>query len=422
MDAQDIQGIGGALQGMGAWFGGQGPNYMYAKSQEEANRQEMLEKRRRAMAIDTITAGRMVAAGMQDQALKLLDNRLELGKSMQGMPELGGDFSDTQRMRDAIASGDVEGIVSELPAFEMQARMQWPDMFPEQDQAKYAAKTTNFLNGAREQVNNQGGVDFYNPQGQLVDPTDPSFAQQRQEAAASEQARYARVGGGGATSMTPLQRAQQYRDSLPEGSQARQEADAAVRKMTQGKSEKPTDTYRLYGDITAKINKSANIPRYQQAMELVNNIDFYGSKKGGTALIESTLTDLAPNKVRAQAEIMRLVNSGSISRNVSDIATKWASGELTNATLNDYKALATAIAQTERQRLDSAINSAVKWNGSAFGDPETLRQRLSDEYSVTGAVATPEAVGAPDATDDERSALEAAGFKWNAKTGQWDAP
>ncbi len=404
--ATDWTGIGNMLQGIGAGFSGQLPNYMYAKAQEDTNRQEMIEQRRRAAAIDTITIGRMVAAGMTDQALKLADNRLLLAEKLPPIPELGGDFSDTKAIRDAIASGDVDGIINDLPAFEMRAKMQWPDMFPEQEQAKYAAKTTNFLNGAREQVNNQGGVDFYNPQGQLVAPTDPSFAQQRQQAAASEQARYTRSSGGGAVSMTPLQRAQQYRDSLPEGSQSRQEADAVVSKMTAGKTSKPVDTYRLYSDITTKINKKVNVPRYQQAMELVNNIDLYGSKKGGTALIESTLTDLAPNKVRAQAEIMRLVNSGSVPRNVKDIATKWASGELTSATLSDYKALATAIAQTERQRLDSAIESAVKWNGDAFGDPEALRSRLVDEYSVSDTVSPTAEAGSP--TDDPLAAEEEA--------------
>ena len=131
--ASFIEMLSGSLHNLGERARMTDPSYVEAKQRAEILRQQEIEQRKRAMTIDYITTGRMVQAGMNDAALRLLDNRLALGKSLPSMPELGGDFSDTQAMRDAIAKGDTQSIINELPAFEMRAQMQYPDMFGKQN-------------------------------------------------------------------------------------------------------------------------------------------------------------------------------------------------------------------------------------------------------------------------------------------------
>ena len=99
------------LMGMGAWFSGQGPQYMYARQQQQEAEFLNDERRRKAMIRDFATVYSLGSQGQWDTSLKLLNNRIE------NIRKLNGDPSDTIGLRDQIAAGNYEEVMGELGAF-----------------------------------------------------------------------------------------------------------------------------------------------------------------------------------------------------------------------------------------------------------------------------------------------------------------
>jgi hypothetical protein len=89
------------LQGAGAWFSGQGPQYEAAKSLQQRNEQEDAvlrdERRRKAMIQDYTMIGAYADQGQWDKAQELVLNRLDM------IQKLGGNPKDTLALYEAIA-------------------------------------------------------------------------------------------------------------------------------------------------------------------------------------------------------------------------------------------------------------------------------------------------------------------------------
>ena len=116
--------LGMKLQRMGAGFAGNLAQFDSARQQEELTRMKRDEMNRAlskerlvAMARDAQTAEKFLDMGEVGKTLELLDNRIEF------INQYGGDASDTQEMRDLIASGDIETAKKELNLFTTQAQI-----------------------------------------------------------------------------------------------------------------------------------------------------------------------------------------------------------------------------------------------------------------------------------------------------------
>jgi len=111
------------LQGMGAWWGGKGPQYMAAQArQEEADaysaeaRRKRLEglelNRQRAFAVDAFKIKRFIDSGRPELAMELVQNRMGDGTS------LGSDMTHTatigQELEQGMATGDFAPLSARL--------------------------------------------------------------------------------------------------------------------------------------------------------------------------------------------------------------------------------------------------------------------------------------------------------------------
>lgn len=97
---------GDALQGMGAFFSGQGPQYMYAKAEEDRRAFELSEERKRAWVLDMGQAVDLAKAGEVGPAIQLFQNRLE------NIERLDGDPSHTAGMLRLLQEGRVDEFVA----------------------------------------------------------------------------------------------------------------------------------------------------------------------------------------------------------------------------------------------------------------------------------------------------------------------
>ncbi len=107
----DWEGIGNMLQGMGAGFSGNLPQYMVAQRTKEEAEYLKDERRRQALIRDFAQVYSLGSQGQWDSAEKLLNDRTT------HIQRLGGDPSDTQGLLDQIKAGNHEEVMGELGAF-----------------------------------------------------------------------------------------------------------------------------------------------------------------------------------------------------------------------------------------------------------------------------------------------------------------
>lgn len=118
------------LQGMGAWFSGQGPQYeaaqaLQARTAQEDARQRKLDElamnkeRVAAMTQDFSQTLSLINSGRPDLALQLLDNRIPL------IEQMGGDTYHTKTLRQKIAEGSPD-VIPELTSFLTAAGVEIP--------------------------------------------------------------------------------------------------------------------------------------------------------------------------------------------------------------------------------------------------------------------------------------------------------
>lgn len=161
------------LQGMGAWFAGQGPQYEAAKSLQQRNEQEDAvlrdERRRKAMIQDFTTAYAFGKNGQWDAATELLQNRVgEISR-------LGGNPKDTIALYEAIAdparrpeamaelesfmqAGVLSGDIKAPPT----AGQQYSGLFTTKDGRRAGL---NNVTGQIEVIPTQGGITAQMPAG-----------------------------------------------------------------------------------------------------------------------------------------------------------------------------------------------------------------------------------------------------------------
>lgn len=157
--------LGTILQRMGAGFQGNLAEFDATRSRQQMLEQENERARRKeaqtlsteratAAAQDAQIALQYLDQGAVDKALQLVDNRIGY------INQFKGDPSDTQAVRDLIASGDIEGAKNELKLFTTAAESRGlikPLLTPTErtaqgklalDQAEFEAKYGNAAPGA----------------------------------------------------------------------------------------------------------------------------------------------------------------------------------------------------------------------------------------------------------------------------------
>lgn len=122
----DARNLGEILQRAGAGFQGNLAQFDNARAQQQllteereerraAKAKALSQERAAAAAQDAQIALQFLDQGAADKALELIDNRIGFINQFQGDP------SDTQAIRDLIASGDIDGAKSELRLFTTEA-------------------------------------------------------------------------------------------------------------------------------------------------------------------------------------------------------------------------------------------------------------------------------------------------------------
>ena len=312
--------LGAALQGMGAWFSGQGPQYELAQAANKRTEQQDAvlqdERRRKAMIQDFTTAYAFGKNGQWDAATELLQNRVgEISR-------LGGNPKDTIALYEAIADpARRPEAMAELESF-MQAGVLSGDIkAPPTAGQQYSGIFTTH-DGRRAGLNNvTGQIEVIPAQGNITARA-PEAAQQPaslQEMAwlnnpqrtAEELDMYWRnkraeqivaSGGGGQLSVSPS--GQQTVVVAPEDAAAAAAAAAAAVKTAEG-------TAAADAEAKAKRTKATQIysPFSTQLVSLRDA--FQGT---GTGPLAGRITALTTNaqKAEAAANIMEPIIKGVI--------------------------------------------------------------------------------------------------------------
>lgn len=111
----DLNGIGQMLQGIGAGFSGNLPQYQMAQVAKQEQDALADDRRRKALIRDFATGYSMLNSGQIDQATQLFGHRLEMLQKLKAP-----DVSDTKGIYDRLISGDpakIEEAKSGLQSF-----------------------------------------------------------------------------------------------------------------------------------------------------------------------------------------------------------------------------------------------------------------------------------------------------------------
>jgi len=308
------------LQGMGAWFAGQGPQYEAAKSLQQRNEAEDVvlrdERRRAAMIQDYTMIGAYADQGQWDKAQELVLNRLDM------IQKLGGNPKDTLALYEAIADpARRPEAKAELDAFRQAGIATGEIKAPPTAGQQYSGIFTT-QDGRRAGLNNNSGQVEYLPSQEGITARAPEAAQlpaSLQEMAwlnnpqrtAEELDMYWRnkraeqivaSGGGGQLSVSPS--GQQTVVVAPEDAAAAAAAAAAAVKTAEG-------TAAADAEAKAKRTKATQIynPFSTQLVSLRDA--FQGTATGPLAGRITALTTNA-QKAEAAANIMEPIIKGVV--------------------------------------------------------------------------------------------------------------
>ena len=115
-----------------------------------------------------------------------------------------------------------------------------------------------------------------------------------------------------------------------------------------------SDTLGLARDVEPKFDDGLS---YRSNATELNAIANRGDLAGASAIMERIITSNFPNDLKAVQEMERFRASKSLFRRVSDFSTKLALGELTDATIEDYKAISQAMKIIGQDRIMQTANS-----------------------------------------------------------------
>lgn len=257
--AVNLQGIGEMLQGVGAGFSGNLPQYQQARAlQEEADFLKD-ERRRQAIIQDFTKAYVMGQNGQWDSAQRLLENRHE------NIVKLGGDPRDTAGLLQMVADPNRrEEALAELGGF-YAAGVASGDIAPIGGQQGMAsAKTRQFVDGTVQMVLPDGSVQVVLPNGQKVAGDQ---AQAALQAAMANEVNYAGQKSG---AMASAQQGAQFQYAAPIAgaqAQARANVEAATAPVIAASVTKAENTAKA--DVereTAQRGNAVAFDAYNQAM------------------------------------------------------------------------------------------------------------------------------------------------------------
>lgn len=109
---------------------------------------------------------------------------------------------------------------------------------------------------------------------------------------------------------------------------------------------------------------------YSIAERVLQEVD-NSNLAGATALIERLVTSTAPNDLKAVAELNRFRGSKSVGRRVADWVSQGFTGELTDATLDDFKAFAESLqdySEAKILRVADTIDTLPGTQNQSFAD------------------------------------------------------
>lgn len=145
-----IQRAGRALSGLAAGLMGQGPQYLQSlqqQDQQSAQQAQQLDAQRlKAMAMDAQRVDSLLKSGDIQGALRVVDNRT------MAIKQLGGDPSDTLRIRQLITAGAIPAAQAEIGEFLSAAKqyglIEAPQIIPQSAISPTGQMVTMGANGA----------------------------------------------------------------------------------------------------------------------------------------------------------------------------------------------------------------------------------------------------------------------------------
>ena len=135
-------------------------------------------------------------------------------------------------------------------------------------------------------------------------------------------------------------------------------------------------------ELTKRISSSTNVERRDKATEV---IDFIESSKqsagaGRSAVAMREVSTLFKNNVRASAEITRFAKSESLGRRIGDSVSQWLSGNLTDATLEDYQEIAGFVKGFEEAKIANAVIKEVNLFGEGASEEDI--KSIAEYYGI----------------------------------------
>jgi hypothetical protein len=162
------QRAGRALSGLSAGLMGKGAEYLtLMQAQDEATAkqsQQLSEQRLKAMALDAQRVNQLLQGGDIQGALRVVDNRTAAIK------QLGGDPSDTLRIRQLITAGEIPAAQAEIGGFLNAAQQYGLIEAPKQPEPIPSSA-----------INQSGQVAMMEPDGRLTTQTIPGYTTPQQE-------------------------------------------------------------------------------------------------------------------------------------------------------------------------------------------------------------------------------------------------
>ena len=246
------------LQGAGAWFAGQGPQYEAVKAQDDALKDE---RRRKAMVTDFSRAYAFMKAGKPELAVTLLDGRIPIIEQT-----FKGDARDTRALRDAIA----DPARHDEALIELEGFLGAAGALPGGSGAK---RTDVFKNGSVLQATSDGGIRLTVPSGQSIMPGQPGW-QEAISAATGSGIQYA--GEEAAARAYATQGAALTYAAPIAGAQAGARADveaATAPGIAAAVEDAKAGSTRAQESITLGVDAAKSIPIFKRAEKLLQTVE-----------------------------------------------------------------------------------------------------------------------------------------------------
>jgi len=116
----------------------------------------------------------------------------------------------------------------------------------------------------------------------------------------------------------------------------------------------PTEAFN---SVHSAVKSVADLGRNQKILDAVTALEVRGAA-GAEALQENTIIDLFGTRLRAEASVRRFAQSASLPRRIADGLVLWASGDKTDLTYEERRAIVYAASKMQESQLDNAVSSA----------------------------------------------------------------